>query len=217
MNQLPDFPALRREMVHTQLVRRGIADERVLEAMLAIPREEFVPERWRAGAYADEPVPIGYGQTISQPYMVALMAERMELTPGDRVLEVGTGCGYAAAVLGRLAAHVVTLELIPELSAFAAHNLHRTGLDANVLAIAGDGTRGYPELAPYDAIAVAAGAPRIPRPLLDELADGGRLVAPVGSLDDQELIVIRRRGDRFEEQVATTCRFVPLRGGGGWK
>jgi len=148
---------------------------------------------------------------------VALMAERMELTPGDRVLEVGTGCGYAAAVLARLAAYVVTLELIPELSAFAAHNLRRTGLDANVLAVAGDGTRGYPELAPYDAIAVAAGAPRIPRPLLDELGDGGRLVAPVGSLDDQELIVIRRRGDRFEEQVATNCRFVPLRGGGGWK
>jgi len=214
---LPDFPAQRREMVEAQLRKRGIGDAHVLQAMLEVPREEFVAEPYRFSAYADEPIPIGFGQTISQPYMVALMAERLQLTGCEQVLEVGTGCGYAAAVLGRLALRVITVELIAELALLAQSNLRRAGLDSNIVALHADGSVGCPGFAPYDAISVAAAAPETPAALLEQLKDPGLLVIPVGERDDQELRVIHKREGRFEERVATMCRFVPLRGGEGWK
>jgi len=213
---IPNWAGERQRMVEKQLRRRGILDERVLAAMGAIPREEFVPLEWRITAYADAPAEIGYGQTISQPYMVALMAAELELDGTQTVLEVGAGCGYAAAVLGALAKRVVALEIIPELAELARHNLRRTGRDGNIEVIAGDGSLGYAPLAPYDGISVAAGAPGLPPALLDQLRDPGRLVIPVGDYGDQELRVIFKHEGRTGSRVATLCRFVPLRGGEGW-
>jgi protein-L-isoaspartate(D-aspartate) O-methyltransferase len=210
-----DFASERREMVERQLRRRGIRDERVLSAMGQVPREEFVPADMRLLAYVDEPIGIGYRQTISQPYMTALMAERLELQGWEKVLDVGTGSGYAAAVLGALAARVVSIELIPGLAAIARDNLGRTGRGYNVTIVTGDGSRGYPPEAPYDAISVAAAAPEVPQSLLNQLNDQGRLVIPVGEGDDQELRVLLKRNGRIESSVATLCRFVPLRGGEG--
>jgi protein-L-isoaspartate(D-aspartate) O-methyltransferase len=204
-------------MVETQLRARGIRDERVLAAMMQIPREEFVPLESRVRSYFDEPVPIGYGQTISQPYMTALMAQELELQGSETVLEVGAGCGYAAAVLGALAARVVAIEIIPKLAALAESNLIRTGRATNVRIVAGDGSRGYADEGPYNGISVAAGAPDIPAPLLAQLNDPGILVIPVGDFKDQELRVIRKRRGRIEQHVSTMCRFVPLRGGEGWR
>lgn len=204
-------------MVETQLRRRHIRDERVLRAMLEIPREEFVPAHVRVLACQDDPIDIGYRQTISQPYMTALMAESLELQGHETVLEVGAGCGYAAAVLGALAARVISVEIIPALAHIARENLRKTGYDRNVTVVLGDGSVGYPELAPYDAISVAAGAPDIPAALLGELNDPGRLVIPVGELYDQELRVLWKEGGRIDCRVATVCRFVPLRGGEGWQ
>ncbi|MBZ5576537.1 MAG: protein-L-isoaspartate(D-aspartate) O-methyltransferase [Acidobacteriia bacterium] len=204
-------------MVDTQLRRRGIRDPRVLRALEQIPREEFVPAEARLLACADDPVPIGHAQTISQPYMTALMAELLELTGVENVLEVGAGSGYHAAVLGALAATVVTLELIPGLAHAARRNLARTGCDANVLVVCGDGSFGHPELAPYDAISVAAAAPEIPAALLDQLNDPGRMVIPVGERLDQELRVISKRNGVIQSRVASLCRFVPLRGQEGWR
>ena len=204
-------------MVEQQLRRRGLRDERVLAAIAQIPREEFVPEDQAASAYRDDPILIGYGQTISQPYMTALMARELELRGPERVLEVGSGSGYAAAVLGALAAQVVTVEIVPELAQMARDNLRRTGRDSNVEVVEGDGSWGYGRLAPYDAISVAAGAPEIPVALLEQLNDGGRMVIPVGSSLDQELQVLTRQGRRIDTRVSTGCRFVPLRGGQGWR
>jgi protein-L-isoaspartate(D-aspartate) O-methyltransferase len=201
-------------MVEVQLRRRGIRDPRVLAAMADIPREEFVPAECRIIAYADGPAHIGHGQTISQPYMTALMAQLLCLAGTETVLEIGAGCGYAAAVLGRLAARVIAVELIPALAQVARENLRRTGLDGNITVVDGDGWFGYPELAPYRAISVAAAAPEIPTALLDQLDDPGCLVMPVGEDDDQELRSLWKRGGRMEYRVATLCRFVPLRGGG---
>ena len=212
---IPDWATERRRMVEVQLRRRGIRDERVLAAMGAIPREEFVPAESRVVAYADGPTHVGYGQTISQPYMTALMAELLRLTGAETVLEVGAGCGYAAAVLGQLAARVVAVELIPALAQLARENLRRTGRDGNITLLEGDGWFGYPLLAPYRAISVAAAAPEIPATLLEQLDDPGCLVIPVGSGYDQELRALWKRGGRIESRVATLCRFVPLRGGGG--
>lgn len=200
-------------MVDVQLRRRGIRDERVLAAMDEIPREEFVPPESRVEAYVDAPVHVGHGQTISQPYMTALMAELLRLTGTETVLEVGAGCGYAAAVLARLAARVVTLELIPALALIAGENLRRTGRDGNVTVVEGDGHFGYPALAPYGGISVAAAAPEIPAALLEQLGDPGRLVIPVDAAEDQELHVVKKRRGYMDFQVATHCRFVPLRGG----
>src|SRR5689334_15764827 len=169
-------------MVEKQLRRRGIHDPRVLQAMLEIPREEFVPE-FRLMAYQDAATPIGYGQTISQPYMTALMAQVLELRGDETVLEVGSGCGYAAAVLGAVAARVISVEIVPGLAALARANLRRTGRDVNVTIVDGDGSLGYPPGAPYDAISVAAGAPDVPQGLLDQLNDPGRLTIPVGGRD----------------------------------
>ena len=214
---IPDWAAERRTMVETQLRNRGILDERVLAAMLQIPREEFVPCESRVLTYSDAPVVIGYGQTISQPYMTGLMAASMELTGFDRVLEVGAGCGYAAAVLGAIAREVITVEIVPELVRLARSNLRRTGRDANVRVVEGDGGWGYAEGAPYDSISVAAAAPDVPPTLFDQLGDPGILVIPVGTREDQELRVITKNRGRIESRIATMCRFVPLRGGEGWR
>jgi protein-L-isoaspartate(D-aspartate) O-methyltransferase len=214
---IPDWAAERRRMVETQLRRRGIFDEGVLAAMNEIPREEFVPVESRVLAYRDEPCPIGFGQTISQPYMTALMAQELRLTGTQNVLEVGAGSGYAAAVMAHLAARVVTVEIVPQLVRFARANLSRTRRDANIEVVDGDGGWGHPAGAPYDAISVAAGAPDIPAALLEQLGDPGTLVIPVGQFADQELRVLTRCGAHLDSRTATTCRFVPLRGGEGWR
>ena len=185
--------------------------------MRAVPREEFVPEEFRAHSYDDDPLPIGSAQTISQPYMVALMAERLMLSGSECVLEIGCGSGYAAAVLGQLAREVVSMELLPELAASAAAVLSRTGYSRNVEVICGDGSLGYAAKSPYPAITVAAGAPVVPAALLEQLAEGGRLVIPVGSHEYQELRVIIKRRGKIEDRAATRCRFVPLTGAQGWK
>ena len=213
----PDFARQRHDMVEAQLRRRGISDERVLRAMLEIPREAFVSPDARWAAYGDDPIPIGSGQTISQPYMTALMAELLELRGTETVLEVGTGSGYAAAVLGALAARVVSVELKPALVELARGNLTRTGRDGNIEVVFGDGSFGYAELAPYDAISVAAGAPEVPHTLLDQLKDPGRMVIPVGERIDQELRVVWKEGGHVRWRVATLCRFVPLLGEEGWE
>jgi protein-L-isoaspartate(D-aspartate) O-methyltransferase len=211
---IPDWATERHEMVDAQLRRRGIRDERVLSAMLEIPREQFVPMEARVSAYQDGPIPIGYGQTISQPYMTALMAESLALNGSETVLEVGAGSGYAAAVLGMLAARVFAMEIVPKLAAMARENLRRAGYGRNVTTIRGDGSLGYPDFGPYDAISVAAGASEIPVALLDQLNDPGRLVMPVGSWEDQELRVVVKRRGKLDSRVATLCRFVPLVGEG---
>ncbi len=213
---IPDWSGERQQMVEKQLRRRGLHDARVLRAMGAIPREEFVPLECRVAAYGDAPVMIGYGQTISQPYMTALMAEALELDGTETVLEVGAGCGYAAAVLGALVERVISLEIIPELAEMARQNLRRMGRDGNIEVITADGSLGYAPLAPYDAISVAAGAPDVPAALLGQLRDPGRLVIPVGEFEDQELRVVRLSAGHTDYRVATLCRFVPLRGGEGW-
>jgi len=213
---IPDWAAERRGMVDNQLRRRGIRDLRVLCAMGEIPREEFVPLALRVMSYQDDPVPLGHGQTISQPYMTALMARELELTGTETVLEVGAGSGYAAAVLGALARSVITIDIVPAMAQLARENLRRTARGSNVTVLDGDGSLGCPEMAPFDAISVAAGAPDIPAALLAQLRDPGRMVIPVGDRGDQELRVLRKAGGRVESRVSTLCRFVPLVGGGGW-
>jgi protein-L-isoaspartate(D-aspartate) O-methyltransferase len=205
-------------MVVNQLMRRGIHDPRVLDAMEAVPRHEFVPERYRLQSYEDEPVPIGCGQTISQPYMVAAMAEALDLSGQEKILEVGAGSGYAAAVMAELFTPVFAIEREPDLVAFARENLSHTGYSGRVTVIEGDGTLGYPAEAPFQAISVAAGAPEVPYPLLDQLDPaGGRLVIPVGSAHDQELRLIQKLDGRIQSRVVTYCRFVPLQGAQGWR
>ena len=204
-------------MVDEQLRGRGITDERVLAAMLEIPRQEFVPVEARVLSYRDEPVSIAFGQTISQPYMTALMAQSLELKGTEVILDVGAGSGYAAAVLGALGARVISVELIDGLALLAARNLQRTGRAANVHVVAGDGSVGYPEWAPYDAISVGAAAPDVPAKLVDQLRESGRLVIPVGTRHDQSLMVVTKQGGAPNSRVATQCRFVPLRGAEGWR
>jgi protein-L-isoaspartate(D-aspartate) O-methyltransferase len=205
------FAAERRAMVEQQIRARGISDARVLAAMEAIPRHFFVAPEHAADAYSDHPLPIAEGQTISQPFMVAAMCEALELNGSERVLEIGAGSGYQAAVLARLAAELVALELLPALAESAARRLAQLGI-ANVEVRAGDGSGGYPPKAPYDAIVVSAAAPAVPQPLLDQLAEGGRLVIPVGPPDTQELLRIRRRAGETSQQLLHYCRFVPLLG-----
>jgi protein-L-isoaspartate(D-aspartate) O-methyltransferase len=203
-------------MVRLQVEPRGVRDPRVLDAMRRVPRDRFVPAGHRADAWADRPVPIGRGQTISQPYMVALMTEALGLRGTERVLEVGTGSGYQAAVLGELAAEVYTVERIAELAGTAARTMEDLGC-ANVTVIVGDGCRGLPEHAPFDAILVAAAAPQVPAALRDQLADGGILVVPVGAWAEvQVLTLVRRTGTRFTVEEGTGCRFVPLIGEGAF-
>jgi protein-L-isoaspartate(D-aspartate) O-methyltransferase len=203
-------------MVERQLVRRGVIDERVLAAFRRVPRETFVPAELAEFAYDDNPLPIGEGQTISQPYVVALMAEAAGIGPEEKVLEVGAGSGYAAAILAELAKEVVTIERHASLAEGARRALQRLGY-SNVTVIHGDGSRGFPERAPYDAILVAAGAPAPPGSLKEQLADGGRLIVPVSVDSHQDLKVIKRHGDAFAEENLGAVRFVPLLGEEGWE
>lgn len=191
------YAELRAEMVETQIQRRGIRNAAVLEAMGKSPRHEFVPEPSRALAYSDEPLGIGGGQTISQPYIVAAMSEALELTGTEQVLEVGTGCGYQAAVLSALAREVYSVEVRPELAQSAAERLERLGY-RNVHVHCGDGSLGLREFAPYDGILVAASAPTIPKPLLEQLKEQtGRLIAPIGTENHQQLVLVRRHGATY--------------------
>ena len=206
----------RARMVEEQLRARGIRDERVLAAMAKVPREEFISAEDVANAYGDFPLPIGAGQTISQPYIVAAMVEALELRPQDRVLEVGTGTGYEAAILGELAAEVWTIERHSELADKAREILQRLGY-AKVHVVTGDGSLGLLEHAPFDRILVAAAAPRIPETLVAQLADDGRLVAPVGTRLEQQVLVARRMGDQTVITAGDACRFVPLVGEQGWE
>ncbi|HET7105649.1 MAG TPA: protein-L-isoaspartate(D-aspartate) O-methyltransferase [Candidatus Acidoferrum sp.] len=205
----------RRLMVESQIRKRGVVDERVLRAMSTVRRHEFVPAFWINQAYVDEPLPIGYGQTISQPYIVAAMAASLTLTGSEKVLEIGTGCGYQAAVISLLAREVHTIEILPELAQTAAEHLARLNY-ANVHVHCSDGTLGWPESSPYDAMIVAAAAPAVPEPLLQQLAEGGRLIAPVGGEDKQELQLTIKREGKFVVQGGGPCRFVPLKGRYGW-
>ena len=211
-----EFAVQRREMIEKQLRRRGVVDRAVLGAMAAVRREEFVPKEFRERAYEDAPLPIGEGQTISQPYIVAAMTAALDLTGKERVLEIGTGCGYQAAILSRLAKIVFTVESRSELASSAAARLDRVGF-RNVHVHCGDGTLGLAELAPFDAILVAAAAPSVPEPLRAQLAVGGRLILPVGDADHQQLLRMERHGDGFTARTLEACRFVPLIGYHGWK
>jgi protein-L-isoaspartate(D-aspartate) O-methyltransferase len=216
----PDDAALRlrRGMVLEQLVRRGIREPRVLEAMTTVPRHRFVDPALASQAYDDRPLAIGYGQTISQPYMVARATELAAPRAEDRALEVGAGSGYQAAVLGTLCAEVFAIEIVPALAARARRALAELGY-GNVVLESFDGSGGWPEHAPYDVIIVSAGAPRIPAMLVSELAEGGRLIIPVGGPEEQELAVVRREGDHYVTAYDTRCRYVDLQGrfgvGGG--
>lgn len=204
-------------MVERQLRRRGIVDERVLAAFSEVPREAFVDAELGELAYSDAPLPIGHGQTISQPYIVALMIEAAGVGASDNVLEVGAGSGYAAAILGQLASSVIAVERIPDLAHLARDRLGRLGL-GNVQVIEGDGTLGWTEGAPYDAIFAAASGREVPRSLLGQLKPGGRLVMPVGAPGSvQRLVVVTRDvGDRLEQRDLGAVRFVPLIGAEGW-
>ena len=200
----------RMDMIRDQIEARGVRDRRVIEALRRVPRHEFVPLEEREDAYVDGPLPIGEGQTISQPYIVALMTELAELGPRDRVLEVGTGSGYQAAVLAEIAGEVFSIEILPSLGRKAAKDLARTGYGQVQLRI-GDGYDGWPEAAPFDAILITAAPEEIPQPLLDQLAMGGRLVAPVGEVN-QELVRIVRTHDGFRREPGIPVRFVPMTG-----
>ena len=206
----------RRLMVREQLEPRGIRDEAVLQAMNAIPRELFVPKGARHLAYADRALRIGHDQTISQPYMVALMTQSTQPAPDKRILEIGTGSGYQAAVLARIVSQVFTIERIRPLADAASECFSRLGI-RNIRQMIGDGTMGWPEQAPFDAIVVTAGAPDVPRALQSQLAEGGLMVIPVGSEKSQRLVVLRREGNKLEKRHIIDCRFVKLIGREGWE
>jgi protein-L-isoaspartate(D-aspartate) O-methyltransferase len=215
--KMHDIEMCREMMIRRDLAGRGIMDPKVLEAMRSVPREEFIPPALRDQAYEDYPLPIADGQTISQPYIVAFMIEALELSPGDRVLEIGTGSGYSAAVLSRIVSRVYTVERISSLAETARERLLRLGY-GNIAVYVGDGTLGWPEHAPYDGIVVTAGAPRVPNSLLGEMAEGGRLVIPVGPDGfGQTLLRMRRlEGDEFLKERLLAVQFVPLIGAEGW-
>ena len=205
----------RRAMIDTQIRKRGVSSVRVLEAMAAVPRHEFVPLKFRNEAYADKPLPIGEGQTISQPYMVAAMTEALELTGCERVLEIGTGSGYQAAVLSLLASQVITVENHTSLALAAQERVTNLGY-ANVNVHNGDGSAGFLDAAPYDAILVTAGAPEIPRIFASQLREGGRLVIPVGDRDNQELMQAKLENGELKSRALFNCKFVLLLGRYGW-
>ncbi|MGF1606613.1 MAG: protein-L-isoaspartate(D-aspartate) O-methyltransferase [Rhodothalassiaceae bacterium] len=213
---LSDFAPQRAQMVARQIAGRGITDERVLAAMRTVPREAFVAPNLADYAYEDSPLPIAEGQTISQPYIVAMMAQAAEPAPGQRVLEIGTGSGYGAAVISRIATHVYSIDRHQSLIDHAAEALDRLGY-GNIDLRVGDGTLGWPEAAPFDAIIVTAGGPDIPQTLLDQLAPGGRLVIPVGDRHmHQELVRVRKQDGGFVREALGAVRFVPLIGSHGW-
>jgi len=206
-----DLATQREAMVATQIEARGITDPATLAAMRAVPRHEFLPLRLREEAYMDYPLPIGHGQTISQPYIVAFMTEAIRPQPGEKILEIGAGSGYQAAVLAAAGAEVSTVEIVGPLAEMARQNLARLGYDkARVLHA--DGFRGWPEHAPYDAIVVTCAPDRIPPALVEQLRDGGRMIIPVGSGMNQELILLRKHGDKIEKQSVLPVRFVPMTG-----
>jgi protein-L-isoaspartate(D-aspartate) O-methyltransferase len=210
------FEAERRSMVENQIILRGVQNERVLEAMRSVPRHCFISAEYQHLAYTDGPLPIGYGQTISQPYIVALMTELLELKGNEKVLEVGTGSGYQAAILAHLAREVHTIERHENLARFASRILEDLGL-SNVHVHVGDGSLGLPGFAPFAAIVVTAAAPKVPKTLLEQLEEGGRLVIPVGSRGGQVLERWRKAGDEHECEEILPVAFVPLIGEEGWK
>ncbi len=211
-----NFDSERRRMVDEQLINRGVHDERVLAAMRKVPRHEFLPEAFHAVAYSDSALPIGEGQTMSQPYMVALMTELLELKGGDRVLEIGTGSGYQAAVLAELCAKVYTVERIKILAERARATLDRLGYRSVAIKVY-DGTYGWKEMSPFDAILVTAGAPEIPQPLIEQLKEGGRMLVPVGERYSQQLLKIVKTPAGIAAERSIPCVFVPLIGAKGWK
>jgi protein-L-isoaspartate(D-aspartate) O-methyltransferase len=218
MTERPDRTSeARARMVRAQLRDRGIKNPGVLAAMGSVPREAFVPERERGEAYQDGPLPIGAGQTISQPYMVARMTELLHVAAGARVLDVGTGSGYQAAILAEIGCHVTSIEREPDLAAQAAIRLAHLGYGAGVEVRTGDGTLGDPDGAPWDGIVVAAAAPAVPGALRHQLADGARMVIPIGTRREQALIVVERHGDETREWSDGPCVFVPLIGAEGWE
>ncbi len=210
----PIYQVARQRMVEEQLRRRGIRDEQVLSVMARVPRHEFVHPSYWSEAYNDHPVPLGFGATVSQPYMVATMLEELRVTAESNVLEIGTGTGYEAALLAEMGTKVVTIERVGELAARACENLSRLGV-LNVEVVVGDGTLGYPSRAPYDRIIVAAAAPSIPEPLFQQLSDGGLLLVPVGLGETQILQRIQRIGHERRVESLDACRFVPLIGAQG--
>lgn len=212
----PTLDEMRARMVENQIASRGVWSPRVLEAMRQVPRHRFVPPEHESFAYDDHPLQIGCGQTISQPYMVAVMTEMLALRPEDRVLEIGTGSGYQAAVLATLAGSVVSIERHPDLAERAAKCLRELGY-TNVEVYEGDGTLGYPASAPYDAIVVTAASPTVPTALKQQLALGGRLVCPIGPRDLQQLVKLVREPGGFAQSPGVTCIFVPLIGEQGWQ
>lgn len=212
---IPDFQLMRKAMVNEQLIPRGIHDKRVLDAFLKVPRHEFVPADFRLSSYSDYPLPIGEDQTISQPYMVALMTESLKLKGGERVLEVGTGSGYQAAVLAELAGEVYSIERFAALADRAKKVIDELGYK-NIKIKVGDGTVGWEENAPYDGIIVTAGAPVIPKSLVRQLKDGARLIIPVGTGFGQILTLVEKTGVSLRTSEICGCMFVPLIGKEGW-
>jgi protein-L-isoaspartate(D-aspartate) O-methyltransferase len=204
-----DFVAQRRQMVQQQLTTRGINDQRVLAAMAKVPREEFVAPESRAASYEDGPLPIGYGQTISQPYIVAFMTEQLRPKPGDRVLEVGTGSGYQAAILAELVSEVYSIEIVEQLAKNAEATLQRLGYK-NVHVKIGDGYKGWPEEGPFDAIIVTCAPDKVPQPLVDQLKDDGRMVIPVGDRFAQELYLLEKKNGQLKQSATLPVRFVPM-------
>jgi protein-L-isoaspartate(D-aspartate) O-methyltransferase len=214
-NSSTKYEKEREHMVESQLLPRGIKDKRVLEAMRQVPRHLFVPKDMRNVAYSDGPLPIGHKQTISQPYIVALMTQLLELRGQEKVLELGTGSGYQAAILSHLARQVYSIERHAALAQQAKKVFAQLGYD-NIVVRVGDGTLGWPQHSPYDAIIITAAAPDVPQPLTDQLADGGCLVAPVGSRWSQVLVKVKRRGEKLVSEHLTAVAFVPLVGKHGW-
>lgn len=198
-------------MVEEQMAARGISDPATLEAMRAVPRHEFLPLRLRGEAYGDYPLPIGYGQTISQPYIVAFMTEAIRPRPGEKILEVGAGSGYQAAILAQMGADVYTVEIVEPLAEMAAQTLERLGYK-NAHVRHGDGYRGWPEHAPFDAVIVTCAPDKIPPDLVTQLKDGGRMIIPVGGGMEQELVLLRKNGEQIEKQSVLPVRFVPMTG-----
>jgi protein-L-isoaspartate(D-aspartate) O-methyltransferase len=206
-----DLAAQRQAMVETQIAARGISDPATLEAMRTVPRHEFLPMRLRDEAYMDYPLPIGHGQTISQPYIVAFMTDVIRPQPGEKILEIGAGSGYQAAILAQMGAEVYTIEIVEPLAEMARQTLERLGYK-NARVKHGDGYRGWPEHAPFDAIVVTCAPDKIPPDLLAQLKDGGRMIIPVGGGMNQELVLLRKEGDKIEKQSVLPVRFVPMTG-----